>query len=79
MSFKVKDLVIIKDPFWFQGQNYGDMLAEIIRIESYIYVELRNKEKTELKCFQYELDPLVESTEEDEINKAVNDLFGDYG
>lgn len=67
--------VILKDPFWYEGQNYGDTLGTVIDTNSYLIVEIQNREKIKVKCLQYEVEILADNTLEDDDSET---LFEDW-
>lgn len=71
---KKGDYIIIKDPFWYKGQNYGDVLGIVLDTTSYLIVEIQNLEKTQIKCLQYEVDLLDQTNDPDDLE----DLFEDW-
>lgn len=53
---KKGSIVVLKPPFYHQGNNIGDRLAVIIDDQSYFLVEVLNYNYNPVKCFRNELE-----------------------
>lgn len=65
------DLVVIKDPMWWQGENLGGRLAIVESAESYILLHVTEYDNNPVKCFRNEVslvDPAGEPLPEDELD-----------
>lgn len=52
---KVGDQVIIKYPFYHEGDNLGNRLGIVVDIQSYIMVKVYQYKETPVKCFRYDI------------------------
>lgn len=68
---KKGDLVVIKDPMWWQGENLGGRLAVIEDIHSYILLYVTEYQNNPVKCFRNEIslvDPVDDPLPEDDLD-----------